>query len=126
MSDKPATVRTMPEVALWILLDSCAAFGVKPPESTGHIKVSGELCRYIAEVELAVEGQALDAGAVHAAFGGLAVKQAFHLVRDWAAKIEDLMERDLAIRRYGAKRVQRTTQRGGAPWGDDRQTRQAG
>lgn len=102
--------------SLWVLLESCQAAGMDFPKATAHITATHGLTRYIAEVELAVGGVPLAQDAVDRAFTGLPVKQVWHLCKDWAAKITDLQERDLALRRYADKREAREERR--IPWRD--------
>jgi len=93
-------------LALYQLLDACAKERLDVPKGTGQIKVDTALCRHLSRV-LAVDGEPVNVRTVWQAFGRLPVKQAHGVIKGTVLKIEEIEERDLMLKRYGAKHRRR-------------------
>lgn len=95
-----------PDLALLVLLESCASHGLEAPSGTGHIRVGeGVVTRIATEFGDGSMDPALES--VRSAIGGLPVKQAYHAVIKPGRRIRDVLERDIMLRRYAAKRRER-------------------
>jgi hypothetical protein len=100
--------RMVPSLALWGLLDVCARHNVEAPVGTGHITCDGLCCNHIASTVLSVGDELLEFSVVKDAFYCDPVKQAWAICRSILQKgPEDIMERDLRLRRRAAKREER-------------------